>query len=85
MVRGTVKDLAIRYLGVGAKKVWLDPNQMDKIKSVKTREGIRDLIAQGLIRRKFTVGGSCKPARGPFLYPKEEVFKLNNNSVNKNE
>ncbi|EAL72661.1 hypothetical protein DDB_G0270622 [Dictyostelium discoideum AX4] len=84
-MRGTVRDLAIRYLGVGAKKVWLDPTQMDKISKVKTREGIRELIAQGLIKRKFTIGGSYKPSRGPFLFPKDEFFKLNKNHITKNE
>ncbi|EGC31784.1 hypothetical protein DICPUDRAFT_156301 [Dictyostelium purpureum] len=79
MVRGNIKDLAMRYLKVGAKKVWLDPTQMEKIRETKTREGIRQLISEGIIRRKFTPGGSWKPSRGPFLNPKDSVFKLNNN------
>ncbi|KYQ88976.1 hypothetical protein DLAC_10476 [Tieghemostelium lacteum] len=58
---------------VGFRKIWLDPNQMEKIQSTRTREGIRDLIQQGLIKRKFTTRGSYKPSKGPFLYAKEDI------------
>ncbi|KAF2078641.1 hypothetical protein CYY_000012 [Polysphondylium violaceum] len=73
------KELAMRFMGVGWRKVWCDPTQMEKIKNTRTRAGIRELIAQGIIKRKFTERGSNKPKRGPFFIPKDSVFKLNNN------
>ncbi|EFA79312.1 hypothetical protein PPL_07730 [Heterostelium album PN500] len=67
------KELAMRILKVGARKVWLDPTKMEAIQQTKTREGIRELIAQGAIKRKFTLRGSYKSAKGPFLFPKEDL------------
>ncbi|GAM27407.1 hypothetical protein SAMD00019534_105830, partial [Acytostelium subglobosum LB1] len=67
------KELAMRLLKVGARKIWLDPTKMETIQQTRTRSGIRDLISQGVIKRKFTIRGSNKPSRGPFLIPKVDL------------
>jgi len=41
--------LAMSILKCGSRKVWLDPNQKLTIAQARTRESVRDLIAQGLI------------------------------------
>eukprot|EP01132_Coremiostelium_polycephalum_P002669 gene2669-3312_t len=77
MVHFSPKELAMRVMKLGFNKIWLDPTQMEKIQSTKTRAGIRELIAQGLIKRKFTIRGSYKPKRGPFLVPRDPNFVRN--------
>uniref|UniRef100_A0A6B2LV25 Large ribosomal subunit protein eL19 domain-containing protein n=1 Tax=Arcella intermedia TaxID=1963864 RepID=A0A6B2LV25_9EUKA len=46
------KRLAMSLLKVGQRKVWLDPSKMKVIESARTREAIRDLIAQNVIQLK---------------------------------
>eukprot|EP01091_Cochliopodium_minus_P015915 TRINITY_DN5793_c0_g1_i1.p1 TRINITY_DN5793_c0_g1~~TRINITY_DN5793_c0_g1_i1.p1 ORF type:complete len:239 (-),score=87.17 TRINITY_DN5793_c0_g1_i1:81-797(-) len=46
------KRLAKEILQCGDKRVWLDPQQMEKISQIKTREGIRQLINDGVITKK---------------------------------
>ncbi|EGG21337.1 hypothetical protein DFA_01218 [Cavenderia fasciculata] len=76
------KEIAMQLLKVGSRKVWLDPSKMETIQKTKTREGIRELIAQGLIKRKFTIRGSYKASRGPFLYLKQDPSLSNLNTNN---
>ncbi|KAK9447774.1 60S ribosomal protein eL19 [Limtongia smithiae] len=45
----TQKRLAASVLGVGKRKVWLDPNESATIANVNSREGIRKLISDGLV------------------------------------
>jgi len=39
-------------LGVGSRKVWLDPTKKHLIAEARSRESIRDLIAQDVVRLK---------------------------------
>ncbi|KAK9332246.1 ribosomal protein L19/L19e domain-containing protein, partial [Lipomyces starkeyi] len=46
------KRLAASVLGVGKRKIWLDPNETTSITNANSREGIRKLISDGLIIKK---------------------------------
>ena len=46
------KRCASSVLCCGKKKVWLDPNETDKIDNAHSRQQIRKLIKDGLIIRK---------------------------------
>mmetsp|Transcript_21437 Transcript_21437/g.31854 ORF Transcript_21437/g.31854 Transcript_21437/m.31854 type:complete len:130 (+) Transcript_21437:154-543(+) len=49
-------NLATRMLGVGRSKVWLDPNEKQRIAQARTRQEVRQLIQQGIIRKKVKTG-----------------------------
>ncbi|RLG34148.1 50S ribosomal protein L19e [Methanosarcinales archaeon] len=57
------KRLAAKVLGVGAGRVWLNPEESDTIAEAVTREDIRGLIAEGIIKRKPVKGVSRGRAR----------------------
>merc|ERR1712106_461969 len=46
------KRLAASVLGVGKRKVWLDPNEGTDISNVNSRKGVAKLIKDGLIIKK---------------------------------
>merc|ERR1711935_1121086 len=46
------KRLAASVLGVGKRKVWLDPNEVTDISNVNSRKGVAKLIKDGLIIKK---------------------------------
>jgi large subunit ribosomal protein L19e len=46
------KRLAASVLRCGAKKVWLDPNEINEISMANSRQNIRKLIKDGFIIRK---------------------------------
>ncbi|KAK9386753.1 ribosomal protein L19/L19e domain-containing protein [Lipomyces mesembrius] len=46
------KRLAASVLGVGKRKIWLDPNETTAITNANSREGIRKLVSDGLIIKK---------------------------------
>jgi large subunit ribosomal protein L19e len=46
------KRLATELLKCGQRKVWLDPSKKHIIAQARSREGIRDLIAQDVIQTK---------------------------------
>jgi len=48
----TIRRLAKNILNCGLNKVWLDPNEREKIGAAQTREQIRGLIAENLIIKK---------------------------------
>ncbi|MEM3085859.1 MAG: 50S ribosomal protein L19e [Halobacteria archaeon] len=56
----TQRRMAASLLGVGAHKVWMDPEKGEDIAKAITREDVRGLIADGSIRRIFNRG----PSRG---------------------
>ncbi|HXY87916.1 MAG TPA: 50S ribosomal protein L19e [Candidatus Acidoferrales bacterium] len=45
------KRLASKILGVGVSRVWLDPEKLEDIANVITREDIRGLVEAGTIKR----------------------------------
>ena len=57
------KKLAARVLGIGVNRVWVDPSRSVDVSSAITREDIRGLIRQGIIRAKQKAGVSRGRAR----------------------
>lgn len=57
------RKLAAKVLKVGLGRVWLDPEASADIASAITREDIKNLIAEGKIRRKQAKGVSRARAR----------------------
>ena len=52
------KRLAADVLDVGKNRVWFDPEAQGEIADAITREDVRDLVDQGLIRTKEKSGNS---------------------------
>lgn len=57
------KRLASEILGVGQTRVWINPEKLEDVAKAITREDIRGLIEQGVIKRKPTRGISRGRAR----------------------
>ena len=57
------KRLAADVLDVGKNRVWFDPEAQGEIADAITREDVRDLVDQGLIRTKEKGGNSRGRAR----------------------
>ena len=57
------KRIAAKVLGVGAHRVWIDPDVEEDLSLALTREDIRKLIADGVIRKKPIQGVSRARAR----------------------
>jgi len=57
------KKLAARLLGVGASRVWIDPERLADVDAAITREDIKRLIKDGTIRVKKSKGISRGRAR----------------------
>jgi len=64
------KRLAAELLKVGTSRVWVDPEDTDRVSSAITREEIRKLIHEGSIRKLPEVGIS----RGRKRVRKEELL-----------
>ena len=58
-----VKEVAAGLLNVGTSKVWLSPLEMQKISEALTKEDVRGLMAQGLVRKRKDKGQSRARAR----------------------
>ncbi len=52
MTLRTVRRLAADILGVGENRIWIDPENLDRIAEAMTREEVRALIKDGLIKAK---------------------------------
>ena len=52
MQQEKVRKMSAQLLNSGQNSVWLDPKQPDKIKSVMTKEDIRGLIKEGVIKKR---------------------------------
>jgi large subunit ribosomal protein L19e len=50
------RRLAAEVLDCGMNRVWFDPSALDEISSAATKDDIRRLIEQGLIKRKPVKG-----------------------------
>lgn len=57
------KRLAAELLKVGQTRVWMDPERTEDISTAITREDIRGLIEQGIIKRRAIIGISRGRAR----------------------
>ncbi len=57
------KRLASDVLGVGKNKIWLDPERQADIAEAITREDIRELVNEGMIRAGEPEGNSRGRAR----------------------
>ena len=67
---GKVKDnvafqrrMAAEVLKVGVNKVWIDPTKLNEVKAALTKEDIRELINQGVIKVRPFEGVSRARAR----------------------
>ncbi|MCQ2963958.1 MAG: 50S ribosomal protein L19e, partial [archaeon] len=52
----TQKRLAASILKVGVNCVWIDPNEIEEVSRAITRDGVRQLIDQGIIKAKPQTG-----------------------------
>lgn len=59
----TQKRLAADLLGVGKKKVWIDQDSLNEVADAITREDIRELINQGVIKKKKKQGQKRKKGK----------------------
>ncbi|QQR92972.1 MAG: 50S ribosomal protein L19e [Candidatus Iainarchaeum archaeon] len=57
------KRMAADIFGVGESKIWIDPAQLAKVKEAMTRDDIRKLIAERVIRKRKDHGHSRGSAR----------------------
>ncbi len=57
------KKIAAKILGVGVNRVWIDPEVEEDLSLALTREDVRKLIADRVIRKKPIVGVSRGRAR----------------------
>lgn len=47
----TQKKIAAKILKVGVSRVWIDPTQLDRVSAAITRESIKNLIKEGVIKK----------------------------------
>lgn len=62
------RRLIARYLGVGIERVWIDPEAIDEVMDIDTREDIMILIRRGVVKVKNISGQKHKirkRKRGP--------------------
>ncbi|MBS7268661.1 MAG: 50S ribosomal protein L19e [Candidatus Freyarchaeota archaeon] len=57
------RKIAARLLKVGENKVWIDPDNLDKVSMAIRKEDIRSLIKNKIIRAKDVMGTSRGRAR----------------------
>ena len=60
---GNQKRLASKVLKVGVTRVWMDPERIEDIATAITREDIRGLVEEGVVKRRAVVGISRGRAR----------------------
>jgi len=51
-----VRRLAAEILGVGVHRVWIDPQQLERVATVISKEEVRKLIKEGVIRKRPVKG-----------------------------
>lgn len=54
----TVRRIAATLLGVGESRIWIDPENMQKVGEALTRDDVRKLIADGIIKAQPSMGVS---------------------------
>jgi len=65
------KRLAAEIFGVGEDKVWIDPTKLEEVSKALTKEDIRALVEQGIIKIKPIRGQSRFWARFKHLQKKK--------------
>ncbi|MFH1751349.1 MAG: 50S ribosomal protein L19e [archaeon] len=65
-----IRRLAKEVLGVGKEKVWFDSSQKEKITECITKEDVRALVAERIIKKKRNTGQS--KARAKVLRKKKQ-------------
>ena len=58
-----LKRMAADILGVGESKIWVDPTQMPKALEAMTRDDVRNLVSQRIIRKRRDAHHSRGSAR----------------------
>ena len=58
-----VRRLAVEVLGVGKQRIWIDPEQRDRAKEAMTKDDVRALIKEGVIKKRPEEGQSRSRAR----------------------
>lgn len=58
-----VRRLAADLMKVGVNRIWMDPNQLDRITSAITKEDVRKLIKDGVIKERPVKGTSRSRAK----------------------
>lgn len=53
-----LRRLAVDVLNVGKERVWFDPEQRDRIKEAMTKDDVRALVTEGVIKKKQPTGQS---------------------------
>ena len=66
-----VKDHSADLLGTGKNQIWIDPEQLDRLSEVITKDDIRELISERVIRKK----PSSRQSRGRTRLLKEKTRK----------
>lgn len=65
------RRLAAEILNVGENRIWIDPDGLDDVSMASTRDDVRRLISQGMIRAKQKTGISKFRARKVALQRKK--------------
>ncbi|MCX6798742.1 MAG: 50S ribosomal protein L19e [Candidatus Diapherotrites archaeon] len=47
-----VRRLAVQVLKAGSGAIWMDPKESEKIQSAMTKDDVRELVKQGLIKKR---------------------------------
>ncbi len=63
MELGKIKRLSARLLKVGETRIWINPSETEKIGEALTKEDVRGLIADGLIKARKQAGTSRARAK----------------------
>lgn len=58
-----IRRIAARILKVGESKVWIDPENADKIREGMTKDDVRNLIKDGMIKKRKDAEKSRSRAR----------------------
>lgn len=67
----TIRRLASKIFSTGLNKVWLDPNEKEKISAAQTREQVKGLIEENLIIQKPDRHNSRAKARARVVAKKK--------------
>ncbi|KAI4291567.1 large subunit ribosomal protein L19e [Pancytospora philotis] len=67
----TIRRLASKIFGTGLNKVWLDPNEKEKISAAQTRSQVKALIEENLIIQKPDAHNSRAKARARVIAKKK--------------
>lgn len=67
----TIRRLASKIFNTGLNKVWLDPNEKEKISAAQTRAQVKALIEENLIIQKPDIHNSRAKARARVIAKKK--------------